>query len=112
MNKVVVSLLTKLITPLLRLDCDCEERVANDLLFSYSSAHDAVTLEHVQMIAFLFAMVAAASAQYYGSYVSPYSAGYAAPLAYGGVSSGYYGAGYASPYYGGYYGGYGSYYKK
>ena len=60
------------------------------------------------MIAFLFALVAAASAQYYAGYSTLGGYGYAAPLSYGGYG-GYYG-GYASPYYGGY--GYGGYYKK
>lgn len=60
------------------------------------------------MIAFLFAFVAAASAQYYAGYSTLGGYGYggyaAAPLtSYGG----YYGGAYASPYYGGY-----GYYKK
>lgn len=69
-----------------------------------------LNLSSSQIIAFLFAVVAAASAQYYSAYstLGGYGyGGYAAPLTYGG---GYYGGAYASPYYGGY-GGYG-YYKK
>ena len=74
---------------------------------SRSRETDSILSESVeQIIAFLFALVAAASAQYYAGYSTLGGYGYAAPLSYGG----YYGGAYAAPaYYGGY--GYG-YYKK